>query len=285
MSRGGNGGRGWRPGALVGALGLWACSDPVPPEVEPTGSSTGSGTTGGTTVVATGSSTGPTPADGTSTSSVGSGSGSGSSGPLDSSGTSSGTTAALEDSGSSSESTTGEVSTVGCADGVREALVDEGVYPNIAACAGGFWVSGVASPVPQCDREGGDDGPWPDGMGCSIEDLCAEGWHLCTSRQEVTAAGLASCDGVAWDSQFFATSQSGEGANTCNDTGSNDVFGCGDVGYSNIDGCAPLNRSTGNLCVNLPGAWACNEDAYDEVTHLVKPGPDDGGALCCRDGI
>src|SRR4029079_18918273 len=47
----------------------------------------------------------------------------------------------------------------------------------------------------------------------------------------------------------------------------------------------PLNRSTGNLCVNLPGAWACSDDAYDEVTYLVKPGPSDGGALCCRDGV
>jgi len=277
--------------ALAGGLGLAACGGSTPPEVGlATEGSSGSGTMGVTTAVVTGSSTSSTPADGTSTSpGSGSGSGSGSggsTGPLDSSGTSSGTTAALEDSGSSSDSTTGEVSTVGCADGFREALIDEVAYPNVAACAGGFWVPGVGSPVSQCEREGGDDGPWPDGMGCSIEDLCAEGWHLCASRQEVMVAGLAGgCGGVAWGSQFFATGQSGEGANTCNDTGTNDVFGCGDLGYSDISGCAPLNRSTGNLCVELPGVWSCSDDAYDEVTHLVKPGPSDGGALCCRDGV
>jgi hypothetical protein len=275
-------------GALAGALGVAACSDSTPPEVgHPTEGSSGSGTAGGTTAIATGSSTGPAPADDTSSGPGGSSSDSSSSsgsGPLDSTGTSEGTTVEVEGSGSSSEGTTGGVSPVGCADGFREALLDEAVHPNVAACAGGFWVPGVGSPVSQCDRQGGDDGPLPDGMGCSIEDLCAEGWHLCTSRQEVAAAGLAGgCDGEAWGGQFFATSQSGEGANTCNDTGTNDVFGCGDVGYPKISGCAPLNRSTGNLCVSLPGAWACNDDAYDEVTYLVKPGPDDGGALCCRD--
>ncbi len=273
--------------AVAGALGLLACSPP-PTEIDTTGVASGSSTTGGT--AATGSSSGPATAEGsTSSGGVGSGSASGtgldggSSGPLDSTG--SGTTAALEGSGPGSSGTTGEVSVVGCADGFREALLDEVAFPNVAACAGGFWVPGVGSPTPQCERQGGDDGPLPDGMSCSIEDLCADGWHLCTSRQEVAAAGLAACGPETWGGQFFATGQSGEGSNTCNDTGTNDVFGCGDVGYTNISGCAPLNRSTGNLCADLMGAWACNEDAYDEVAHLVKPGPGVGGALCCRDGV
>ena len=277
-----------RIAALAGALGMVACSD-APPEVgETEGSSSGSG---GTTMLASGSSTGMLPLDGTSSgpSSAGSGEGtmgsSSSSGPLDSTGSGSGTTAAVEGSGSSSESTTGEVSPVGCADGFREALLDEATFPNVAACAGGFWLAGVGAPVSLCDRQGGDDGPLPDGMGCTIEDLCAEGWHLCTSRQEVAAAGLGDCGPQAWGGQFFATSQSGNGANTCNDTGTNDVFGCGDVGYADVSGCAPLDRSTGNLCVDVPGAWACMEDAYDEVSHLVKTGSDAGGALCCRDGV
>lgn len=271
--------------AIALALAIAACSSPpaeVGGETEGSTGSSGSGSSGTTESIEPATSTGVSP--GTSSGS-GSGSGDGSSGGLDSTGTSSGTTAAVEGSGSSSEGTTGEeVSSVGCADGVREALLVELDYPNVAACAGGFWVPGVASPVPQCDRQGGNDGPFPDGMGCSIEDLCAAGWHLCTSRHEVAMAGLGSCEGESWGGQFFATSQSGEGANTCNDTGTNDVFGCGDVGYSNINGCAPLNRSTSNLCLNLPGAWACSEDAYDEVSYLVKPGPDAGGALCCRDG-
>jgi hypothetical protein len=263
-------------------LGLGACGD-RPPEVTPeTEASGSSGTAGGTGAVGSTSSTGTSGTPGSSTSSGG---GEGSSGALDSTGTSSGSTAAIEGSGSSSEGTTGEASTVGCADGFREALLDEALHPDLAACAGGFWVPGVALATPLCDRQGGDDGPLPDGMGCTIDDLCADGWHLCTSRQEVAAAGLASCNGQAWGGQFFATGQSGEGANTCNDTGTNDVFGCGDIGYVNISECAPLNRSTGNLCVNLSGSWTCSEDAYDEVSYLVKPGSDAGGALCCRDGI
>jgi hypothetical protein len=268
--------------ALASAAVLVGCSE-TPPEVGvPIEGSTAGTSSSGTVGGATGSSSGLASSD--ASSGPGSGEGSGTSGALDSTGTSSGTTAALEGSGSSTEATTGEVSPVGCADGSREALFDEARHPNVAACAGGFWVPGVASPVPLCERQGGDDGPLPDGMGCTIEDLCAEGWHLCTSRQEVAAAGLADCGAEDWDEQFFATSQSGEGANTCNDTGTNDVFGCGDVGYSSISGCAPLDRSTGNLCVELSGAWSCSEDAYDEVTHLNKPGPDAGGALCCRDG-
>lgn len=266
---------------LAAAAVLAGCHE-TPSEVgvltEGSTGSSGTGTPGG----ATGSSSGPAPGETTSSPGTGEGSGTTQS-ALDSSGTS-GTTAALDSSGSSTDATTGEVSPVGCADGTREALLDEALHPNVAACAGGFWVPGVASPVPLCDRQGGNDGPLPDGMGCTIEDLCAAGWHLCTSRQEVAAVGIADCNAEEWESQFFATSQSGEGANTCNDTGTNDVFGCGDVGYSNISGCAPLNRSTGNLCVELQGAWSCNEDAYDEVATLNKPGPDYGGALCCRDG-
>jgi hypothetical protein len=225
--------------------------------------SSGSMTTGEGT-----SSTGPLGVDGSSTSSS----------PFGSS------TGVLDTGGSSSESTTGGVSSVGCADGFREALFDEVLYPDVAACAGGFWVPGVGNDTPLCDRQGGDDGPLPDGMGCAIDDLCADGWHLCASRQDVAAAGLAVCDGIVWDGQFFVTAQSGEAANTCNDTGTNEVFGCGDIGSSSISNCAPLNRSTGNLCVNLSGAWSCSEDAYDEVSHIVKPGSDAGGALCCRDG-
>jgi hypothetical protein len=270
---------------IVSVLSLLACGDEPPEVTNATEAASSSGTAGSTGVV-TSTTTGGSSSSTSTSGVVGSSSGGeSSSGALDSSGTSSASTAATEDSGSSSEGTTGGVSTVGCADGFREALLDEGQYPSIAACAGGFWVPGVALAMPLCDRQGGDDGPLPDGMGCTIDDLCAEGWHLCTSRQEVSAAGLADCSTPAWGNQFFATRQSGEGANTCNDTGTNDVFGCGDIGYANISGCAPLNRSTGNLCDDIAGSWSCSEDAYDEVSHLVKPGSDSGGALCCLDGI
>lgn len=200
-----------------------------------------------------------------------------SSGPSDSSSGSEG------GSSESSESTGGGVSPFGCADEERDILTDLVAYPNIAACDGGFGQPGVGADTPQCNRDGGDDGPFPDGMPCSIDDLCAEGWHVCRDRADVTASGLASCGGIAWEGRFFATAQSGEGSDTCGPTGGNDVFGCGEIGLAKINGCAPLNRSTGNLCVNVGGPWSCDGDAYNEVATIVKTGPSHGGALCCRD--
>ncbi|MCH9684294.1 MAG: hypothetical protein K0V04_22865 [Deltaproteobacteria bacterium] len=183
-----------------------------------------------------------------------------------------------------SGSSSGGVSELGCADGVRDALTDTQTYPDIAACAGGFWVPGLHLDLPTCDRNGGNDGPLADGMGCSIDDLCAAGWHVCASQSEVEAAGVVDCDALPWGQQFFATAQSGNGKDSCAATGTNDVFGCGDVGYSEIFSCAPLNRSAGNNCVNLPGAWECDGHPFDELQHITKTGSDFGGALCCRDG-
>ncbi|MEM9456916.1 MAG: hypothetical protein AAGF11_22245 [Myxococcota bacterium] len=201
---------------------------------------------------------------------------------LGSSGADSETTVATEGSGSSGDST-GDPSPIGCADGTRDALADEVLHPDIAACAGGFGVPGVNIGMPVCDRQGGNDGPLPDGVGCSIDDLCAAGWHLCASRNEVMTAGLTDCDALAWGSQFFATAQSGTGDNACAAMGANDVFGCGDIGHANIRGCAPLNRSTSNLCTDIIGPWDCLDDAYNEASNLTKSGPENGGALCCRD--
>lgn len=263
---------------LALALLLGACQpDPVEVPGAPTSSDSSSGPapSSSSTIDPASTGIGSGSATGTSTST-------GSSTSAETSGSSSGTTVAVDGSGSSEESSTGEPSPIGCADGTRDALVDEVLHPNIAACAGGFGVPGVHLGTPLCDRQGGNDGLLPDGMGCSIEDLCAAGWHLCTSQGEVMAAGIANCNDESWGSQFFATAQSGQGKNACNPMGTDDVFGCGDIGYSHIDNCAPLNRSTGNLCVELIGPWDCPDDSADEVSHLTKAGPDNGGALCCR---
>jgi len=264
------------------ALGLGAsgCQELLPEVEEPAGSEdASSGSTGSGSTSSSGG--GPTTDTGVAS---GSASGDDTTAGLDSSGTGSGDGTSTGDSGSES---TGGLPSMGCADGNREALADEVAYPDIAACAGGFQVPGVRMQAPLCDRGAGNFGRWPDGMGCTIEDLCAEGWHVCATRGEVAEAGLSACDDEEWGEQFFVTGQSGEGSNTCNDTGTDDVFGCGGVGYSNIDqgSCAPLNRSTSNLCVKLAGPWDCGMDSSDEVANLSKTGADYGGALCCRDGI
>lgn len=261
------------------ALLLGACPE-TPTEVDIT-------TTGSTTDAPAPSTSGPMGTSSTTASAETTGVATGSA--TGDGGNSEGTTAALDGGSTSSDSTssgdaesTGSVSDVGCADGEREDLVDEVGFPNIAACSGGFAIPGVGQDMPTCDRQGGDDGPLPDGMTCSIDDLCAAGWHLCTGREEVSAMGISDCGSLSWSTGFYATAQSGEGSNSCGPTGTNDVFGCGDVGYTNISGCAPLNRSTGNECGELSGPWSC-PSAVDEAGTLVKSGPDVGGALCCRD--
>jgi hypothetical protein len=211
---------------------------------------------------------------------------------LDGAGASSGaipessSTSTSSGSGSSGEATTEDQPNLGCADGEREGLEDELVYPDIAACAGGWTVPGVVVNVTNCDRQGGDDGLNPAGTACSVEDLCSEGWHVCLDRVEVMDDGVADCndDTIVWGgNSFYATRQSGEAGNTCSATGANDMYGCGDVGYTMINNCAPLNRSTSNLCVALPAPWECGVSNTMEAEFIVKEGAEFGGVLCCRD--
>ncbi len=134
-----------------------------------------------------------------------------------------------------------------------------------------------------CNREGGDDGINATGMGCNVEDLCSEGWHLCLSATEVSDAGVADCNQEGFSGSFFLTAQSGMGKDTCANTGTNDVFGCGDIGHTMIVGCSPLNRSGANLCEALPDPWECDISAGEEAQFVRKLAPQFGGALCCRD--
>ncbi|MEM9453827.1 MAG: hypothetical protein AAGF11_06580 [Myxococcota bacterium] len=277
---------------LFVALLLPACGDDEAPSLSsgnngsttsslPTTGGTGLADSSSTSVVdpSVDSSTGPMASSDGMVDASSSGSDSGSTGPSGSS--SSGPNGSSTGDGSSSSGD--PPSTNGCADGLREALLDEATYPDIAACAGGWMFPGVLVNTAMCNREGGDDGINPAGMGCSIEDLCGNGWHVCESQDEVLADGIADCDAVFWGGAFFATRQSGQGADTCNVNGLNDVFGCGDLGYAMINGCAPLNRSTANLCGELPDPWACDGDVASEADQLIKPAPEFGGALCCRD--
>lgn len=275
-----------RPGRallLASALALLACNDsddPVP--FDDTGTSS-------TTAASSSSSAADTRGDSTTAAvddTVGTGSATGSTGAT-------GTTVALDDTSSGGESSSGPGASSsddgpplpdnGCADGEREAFEDEAALPDIAGCAGAWDVPGVLANIPYCDRQGGDDMFDPLGAGCSVEDLCGEGWHVCLDRIEVMDRGVASCNDHAFGGSFFATRQSGNGSDTCANNGVNDVFGCGDIGHTMIVGCAPLNRSTANGCIELPEPWDCDTSLSQEAEFIVKSGPEFGGVICCRD--
>lgn len=217
----------------------------------------------------------------------------------------------------------------GCSDGSREGFVDRAAYPDIAGCSGMWDVPGIhttapavdpicgLSPadtrVPRCGRAAGNDGLNAAGAGCTVEDLCAPGWHVCNSAGEVATRAVSGCEGAtrAGDPElFFATRQSSTGFGHCTtgvrtDDGcdptagtrdcaqtertSNDIFGCGNFGtYTNMatSECAPLNRFSDDYCVGLYGSpwFPCHSPGgYCEGFTLTKPGPSHGGVLCCRD--
>lgn len=196
----------------------------------------------------------------------------------------------------------------GCADGQREAFRDLARYPDIAACSGGFALQGLArEQSPMCGRAAGDDGPNPNGIGCTASDLCAPSWHVCRSAGEVSMRSRDGCMGAsdAPPSTFYASRQTGPGCLQCS-TGtasgctnnscradcapapdvSNDLFGCGNVGSVPQASCGPLNRSSNNLCSALPAPWRCDEGANADVHEsdvVRKTGSASGGVLCCRD--
>lgn len=224
----------------------------------------------------------------------------------------------------------GTESQIGCADGQREGFVDVATYPNIAGCSGGWSVPGImaghaqVAPAcpglaiadttrPACDRGGGDDGNTPRGEGCNVSDLCAAGWHVCTTAGEIALHARNGCNGATRDGDpplFFASRQSSTGCAVCavgvrteadcnsrscaasclqTESISNDVFGCGNFGVP-VTGCGPIDRFSNNLCASLEGSpWSCNAATAADDTGLceaytvIKSGPSHGGVLCCRD--
>lgn len=201
--------------------------------------------------------------------------------------------------------TTTTFEAVGCADGAREGFLDVAIYPDIAACSGGFQVPGLLGALaPACALGGGDDGSNPTGAGCSAADLCAAGWHVCASAAEVAERSPTGCAGSAPSGAlFFATRQSSPGCGLCasgtsldpgcngcecvtgclqTDLTSNDVFGCGTLGDVPGD-CGVLDRFSNNDCASLAPPWSCASDGCTEAHTVTKPGPSAGGVLCCRD--
>lgn len=186
---------------------------------------------------------------------------------------------------------------VGCSDGTREGFVDIAVYPNIAACAGGWDEPGLlsmASRTPECERRAGNESDNPDGGGCSVADLCSAGWHVCETAQAVAAATAGIGCAPAYElylakPAFFVTRQRAEGlvCDATNQTGTNNLYGCGNVGSAADKSCAPFMHMLRDSDCHNHMPWACADgqigNAQDEYSVVTKAGSAAGGVLCCAD--
>lgn len=177
---------------------------------------------------------------------------------------------------------------IGCSDGEREAFIDTDLYPDIAACSGGWSEKGILNKSPVCEWISGDDSINPDGNGCSAADLCAFGWEICSSPAAFAAASPdVGCDATDFpDNTFYAAAVSGDGDEECDTSNTNDLFGCGNRGLSTQASCAPLSRCSGDECEDIPGEWDCPGSwligSSTEAEDVRKNGPAGGGVLCCR---
>jgi hypothetical protein len=179
----------------------------------------------------------------------------------------------------------GPVDPVGCSDGDRESFLG---HPSVAGCQGAWSEPGVlsaSSRAPRCDQKAGNTGDKSDGLGCSVADLCAPGWHVCDSAAEVGAA-MAECPTTAAD-QLWITRQTTSETLKCVDPDNNNLVGCGSdtAGVAADASCAPLNRlALFTHCDSLPGDWSCGTatDGDREGDLVVKGDPSaGGGVLCC----
>ncbi len=159
---------------------------------------------------------------------------------------------------------------VGCADGTREGFLDLVRFNNIAACGGAWTIPGIHHDEgPACKRNSGNTSSNPEAKGCNIEDLCAEGWHVCLGRDDVRTRSESGCNGILdnvdqnkpW---LFITRTSSRGSLLCDpDTvgvplNMNDIFGCGNFGcYATGNDCDPLKLSSHNLCSALRNKCGC----------------------------
>jgi hypothetical protein len=185
------------------------------------------------------------------------------------------------------------VSPIGCSDGTREAFTNMGTHPNIAGCSGGFSVAGVTtqnSMSPQCNRVSGNSSGNTSGNGCSVEDLCAAGWHVCATSAEVQShSGTGMCDTLSMlsSTNIWITRQSADNAGDCIANGHNNILGCqlGNTGgLAPGQNCAPLDSEMWyGQCANF-APWQCGNGAMPliEADVVTKGGSDHGGVICCK---
>jgi hypothetical protein len=160
------------------------------------------------------------------------------------------------------------------------------IFKGVAGCSGAFDLPGMdttsdaASP---CHQQGGNDSVmFMTGNGCSAADLCASGWHVCRSYQEVLAGGAGACpDAGAAVGYFYASAQTGGVNCYANADKDNDVIGCGSTGQGTFPPCAPFSASLSTQFTFVP--WNLGPAATQERTNVTKALSGGGGVLCCHD--
>jgi hypothetical protein len=173
-----------------------------------------------------------------------------------------------------------------CADGTREAYLGEA---EIGACAGAFDVPGVvsvASRTPSCSRQAGNDGARGDGVGCSVADLCAAGFHVCENVSDVRASASAGACPASGGVVFWLTREATDDNGACMTMGQNNLVGCASgLGVGSDPTCAPLDAELRYTHCLASSVWECGSSAAanEEATLVTKSGSNEGGVLCCRD--
>ncbi len=168
---------------------------------------------------------------------------------------------------------------VGCSDGTREGFLDLLKFNNLAACSGAWTVKGIHhNEGPSCGRKSGNTGENQTGNGCNVEDLCAEGWHVCLGRGDVATRSEYGCNGILDGMNqnlpyLFITRTSSTGNLNCDpDTvgvplNMNDIFGCGNFGcFASGSKCDPLKLSGHNLCQALRESCGCSKGSNGKIT-------------------
>jgi hypothetical protein len=207
----------------------------------------------------------------------------------------------------------------GCAD-----YTVEGTFAgnaSVVACTGAWTVAGGIGPgtrtaLPGCERAAGSNAARAS-EGCTIEDLCRDGWHVCWGRPEVSGwiGDTRITDECSALPGFFATREHGigcsgmggdasVGASSVDASASTHIYGCGGVQAANSstqrnsssyagvstsgDTCTPLASAlTVTSLASTSTSWSTGDGATAaDVRHLRKlPASSEvGGVLCCREG-
>lgn len=209
----------------------------------------------------------------------------------------------------------------GCSDGSREGFLDKKKYPLAAACGGAWSVPGVHKGTPACGRQAGNTGTNSSGTGCNVEDLCAEGWHVCYGAKDLKERNPEGCGGILDGTApaggplkpaFFLARTSSTGAFNCSQDStkfgspatSDDLFGCGNLGcgvsFASYPSCDPLDRASHDLCKGLrndlgvgdwcahlgkfpteKNTWNCGKSGTNEANAVVKSDPAVQGGVLC----